>query len=266
MPRNLVAETLRQGLYTRVVGKRILFFQSLDSTMDEAARQAEAGATDGTLVVAETQSMSRGRMGRTWVSQPGNLYVSVLFYPDREKLPHLSSLGAVAVVRAIRKSCGLPARLKWPNDVLLKGKKVAGILVESTVDGDRVSYAIVGIGINVTMDCERVDELSSYATSLEAAAQREISRDGLLRHLLHEIDRLYLKLAEGQTPLEEWKTLLDTLGQRVTVSFQRESHTGLAEDVDEVGNLLLRLDDGQLITLTAGDVTLQQPYLKLADE
>jgi BirA family biotin operon repressor/biotin-[acetyl-CoA-carboxylase] ligase len=257
-----MAETLHQGLYTRVVGKRILFFQSLDSTMDEAARRAEAGTAEGTVVIAETQSMSRGRMGRTWVSQPGNLYVSVLFHPDLEKLPHLSSLGAVAVVRAIRKTCGLRAGLKWPNDVLLKGKKAAGILVESAVDRGRVGYAVVGIGINVAMDCERIDELSSYATSLEAAAQKEISRNGLLKHLLHEIDNLYLKLAEGQTPLEEWKTLMNTLGQRVMVSFHDETHTGLAEDVDEIGNLLLRLDDGQLITLTAGDVTLQQPSIK----
>ncbi|HZA25475.1 MAG TPA: biotin--[acetyl-CoA-carboxylase] ligase [Dehalococcoidia bacterium] len=259
MPRNLVAETLRQGLYTRLVSKRILFFQTLDSTMDEAARQAEAGVAEGTVVVAETQSLSRGRMGRTWVSQPGNLYVSVLFYPALEKLPHLSSLSAVAVVRAIRKTCRLAARLKWPNDVLVKGKKVAGVLVESAVDGESVRYAIVGIGINVTMECEKVDELSGYATSLEAAAQREMSRERLLRDLLQEIDGLYLKLAEGQTPLEEWKTLLDTLGQQVTVSFHGESHTGLAEDVDEVGNLLLRVDDGELITLTAGDVTLQHP-------
>lgn len=262
MPRNLVAETLRQGLYTRVVAKRILFFQSLDSTMDEAARRADEGAAEGTVVVAETQTMSRGRMGRTWVSRSGNLYVSVLFYPDLEQLPHLSTLGSVAVVQAVRKTCGLQAHLKWPNDVLVTGKKVGGVLVESVVDGDQVSRAVVGIGINVTMDCENLEELSSYATSLEAAAQREVPREGLLRNLLHEMDSLYLKLKENQTPLGEWKSLLDTLGQRVTVSFHDESHTGLAEDVDGIGNLLLRLDDGQVLTLTAGDVTLQRPAVK----
>ena len=163
---------------------------------------------------------------------------------------------------SIRKTCGLQARLKWPNDVLLAGKKLGGVLVESAVDGDQVKHAIMGIGINVTMECENIEQLAAYATSLEATAQKEVSRDALLRNLLHEIDSLYLKLRQGQSPLAEWKALLDTLDQRVTVSFHEESHTGLAEDVDRVGNLLLRLDDGQLITLTAGDVTLQRPAAK----
>ena len=259
MTTNPVAETLRQGLYTRLVGKRISFFQSLDSTMNEAARQAAAGAEEGAVVVAETQTGSRGRLGRAWVSQPGNLYVSILFYPNLEQLSRLSMAGGVAAARAIRKSSGWEPRLKWPNDVMLSGKKVAGILVESATSGSRVEYAVVGIGVNVALDVGRVPEVASFATSLNAEAGREVSRADLLRHLLHEMDALYLGLGRGQTPLGQWKELLETLGQRVQVSVYGESYAGLAEDVDDAGNLLLRRDDGRLVTLTAGDVTLSGP-------
>ena len=258
MPGNIVSATLRRGLYTRVVGKRLLFFQELGSTMDEAARQARAGAEEGTVVVAETQRASRGRFGRSWVSQPGNLYLSVLFYPTLEGLPYLNSLGGVAVARAISKTIGRQPRLKWPNDVLLEGKKVAGILVESATDGDRVQHAIIGIGVNVNLDTSNKDELSRFATSLNAVAERDVPREELLGHLLHQLDTLYLQLGQGQTPMAEWQGLLDTLGQRVRVSWQNESYVGLAEGVDSTGNLQLRLDGGRLVTLTAGDVTLQQ--------
>jgi BirA family transcriptional regulator, biotin operon repressor / biotin---[acetyl-CoA-carboxylase] ligase len=257
MPGNLVSATLRRGLYTRVVGKRILFFQELGSTMDEAARQAAAGAAQGTVVVAEMQRASRGRLGRSWVSQPGNLYLSVLLYPAIPDLPYLNSLGGVAVARAISKTIGRPARLKWPNDVLLAGKKAAGILVESAINGDSVRHAIIGIGINVSLDTNNIEELSSFATSLNAVAEQEVPRGELLGHLLHQLDALYLQLRGGQTPLAEWQGLLDTLGQRVRVSWQDESYIGLAEGVDSTGNLQLRLDNGRLVTLTAGDVTLQ---------
>lgn len=255
MPRNLIAETLRRGLYTRVVGKRILFFQELSSTMDEARRQADAGSEEGTLVISETQTASRGRFARTWVSQPGNLYLSSIFYPSLAALPFLSSLGGVAVARAISRTTGIQPRLKWPNDVLVKDSKVAGILVESVVEGTEVKYAVLGIGINVNIDPVYLAGIPT-ATSLNLATGKEIARDELLTRLLHEIDALYLELKQGQTPLAQWKELLDTLGRQVKVSSLNESYSGLAEDIDELGNLQVRLDDGRLVTVTSGDVTL----------
>lgn len=257
MPANLVSATLRGGLFTRKIGKRVLFFQELDSTMDEALRQADAGGEDGTVIVAETQTASRGRMGRTWVSQPRNLYLSVLVYPTLNTLPFLSCIGALVTVRAIRKAAGVSARIKWPNDVLVGGKKVAGILVESAISGDAVHHAIVGIGINVALETQSVDEIASFATGLDAEAGRAVSRENLLRQLLQEFDSLYLKLLQGDTPMEAWRGLLDTLGQRIQVTWRQDKFIGYAEDLDDLGNLLLRLDDGQLITLTAGDVTLE---------
>ncbi|MDA0733752.1 MAG: biotin--[acetyl-CoA-carboxylase] ligase [Chloroflexi bacterium] len=258
MPRNLIAETLRRGLYTRVVGKRILFFQELSSTMDEARRQADAACEEGTLVIAETQTASRGRFARTWVSQPGNLYLSAIFYPSLAALPFLSSLGGVAVARAIRRTTGLQPKLKWPNDVQVGGSKVAGILVESVVEGSEVKYAVLGIGININIGQQHLAGIPA-ATSLADLTGKEIARDELLTRLLHEIDALYLELRQGQTPLVEWKELLDTLGQRVNVTSLDQSYRGLAEDIDELGNLQVRLDDGQLVTVTSGDVTLSAP-------
>jgi BirA family biotin operon repressor/biotin-[acetyl-CoA-carboxylase] ligase len=266
--------------------------------MDEAARLAEDGAEEGTVVVAETQTASRGRMGRTWLSQPGNLYLSVVLRPSLQALPFLTSLGAAAVVRAIRQAAGLEPRLKWPNDVLLSGRKVAGVLVETALHGDQVRHAILGIGINVELEPSQESPLTplyergegtaprflgeeqsspplqrgvggiSHATSLNAQAGRQVPRDALLRSLLHALDRLYIELGRelgrpglagaGSPPrlLVEWRGLLDTLGQRVAASGPQGRCTGVAEGVDGLGNLLLRLDDGRLITLTAGDVTL----------
>jgi len=262
MAANLVAATLRGGLYTRVVGRRIMFFQNLGSTMDEADRHGAAGVVDGTVVVAETQKASRGRFGRTWVSQPGNLYFSVVFYPTLMALPLLSPLAGVAVVRAIAKTTSLRPRIKWPNDVLIDGKKVAGILVESVISGEEVRYAVLGIGVNVALDPSELGELSTTATSLNATTEREVPREDLLRRLLQELDGLYLALRKGESPIEEWRGLLDTLGCRITASGGRESPAGIVEGitegVDELGNLQLRLDDGRLITLTTGDVTLVQ--------
>jgi BirA family biotin operon repressor/biotin-[acetyl-CoA-carboxylase] ligase len=266
MPGNLVSATLRGGLFTRVVGNRLLFFQEIGSTMDEAAREAEAGAEEGTVVLAESQTAGRGRMGRDWVSRGGNLYLSVVFRPSLRALPLLGILAGVAVTRAIRKTTGLDPGIKWPNDVLVDGKKVAGILAESVVTGNVVSHAVVGIGINVGLDTEAIEDIAGFSTALNAAAGRPILREDVLRQLLHDLDALYLQVGRGGSPMAEWRASLGTLGQRVWAHWRGDSCVGLAEDVDELGNLQLRLDDGRLITLSAGDVTLQGHAPSLAEE
>ena len=197
MPGNVVSATLRSGLFTRVVGKRILFFQEVPSTMDEAARLAASGTCDGTVVVADIQTAGRGRQGRSWVSDTGNLYVSIVFRPSMQALPMLSILAGVATARSIRKTTGLDPRIKWPNDIMLVGKKVGGILVESVVQGHMVDYAIVGIGLNISLETQSTQEIASFATSLNQAAGRTVAPEDVLRQLLHDLDSLYLQL--GQT-------------------------------------------------------------------
>ena len=256
---NLVAETLRGGLFTRIVGKRLLFFQEVGSTMDEAKRRAERGTEEGTVVVAETQTASRGRQGRSWVSRSGNLYLSIVLYPSLQTLPHLNSLCGVAVVRAIANISGLKPRIKWPNDILLDGKKVAGVLVESAIAGGQVHHSIIGIGINVVLDADEIDEIAGDAISLNQASAGDIPREELLREILQQFDALYIQLNHGNTPVEEWEELLDTLGQRVRVSWQGEEYVGTAEGIDAQGSLLLLQDNGDMLTLAAGDATSLRP-------
>lgn len=256
MPPNLVAATVRQGLFTRIIGRRLLYYPDLSSTMDEAGKLGEGDAEEGAVVVAETQTAGRGRQGRNWVSQPGNLLVSVLFRPTLEALPFISIIGGVAAARAVRKVTGLEPQIKWPNDLLIQGRKVAGILAESAIAGDTVWYAVLGVGMNVSLNTDQTEEIASFATSVNAAAGKVVPREDLLRQFLMDLDALYLALGQDQSPIEEWQGLLSTTGQRLEATWGNESFIGVAEGTDPMGNLLLRQDDGSLVTLTAGDVTL----------
>ncbi len=259
MPRSIVAQMLRSGLYTRIIGRRVRYCQSTASTMDDAAELARAGADEGMVIVAETQTASRGRVGRRWRSEPGNLYFSVLFRPDVSALPLLSPLAGVAVARAIRRAAGITPAVKWPNDVTIDGLKVAGILAESALTGPRVDYAVVGIGVNVALDVAADPEIAATAASLNHFAANPVDRAELLRRILQDMDAIYLDVARGKSPIPEWRRWLNTLGQRVTVTHHGQTTVGIAEDVDDSGNLLLRTDDGALLTLTAGDITLRTP-------
>lgn len=258
---DLVSATVRGGLYTHIVGRRILYHPVLASTMDEAKRLAEEGADEGTVVVAERQSAGRGRHGRSWVSQPGNLLFSVVFRPRLEQLPFMDIIGGLATARAFRKVARLEPRIKWPNDLMLAGRKAAGILAESAIQGESVCYAVLGIGINVGLNPQEDEGISRIATSVNSQAGRDVPREALFRQLLIELDDLYRRLpGSGQpvgiSPLSEWSKLVDTIGQTITVTWGDETIRGLAEGVDDTGNLLLRTNDGQLVTLTAGDVSL----------
>ena len=258
---NLVSRAVREGLYTHVVGRRILYYPELGSTMDEAARLAAEDVGEGTVVIAEVQTAGRGRQGRSWVSRPGNLLLSVLFRPAISQLPYISIIGGLAAARAVRKVAGLDPRIKWPNDLMLDGNKVAGILAESAIEGESVCYAVLGIGINVAHYPDDDEEIAGIATSVNRAAGKEVSRESLLRQVLMDLDDLYRRLPEpGQdttnSPVAEWTQLLETTGRRVTATFRDERFEGEAVGVDETGNLLLRLQSGEIKILTAGDVTL----------
>ena len=256
MPPNLVAATIRQGLYTRIVGRRVLYYPELPSTMDEAARLGNEEAEEGAVVVAEKQSAGRGRQGRSWVSQPGNLLVSVLFRPTLETLPFINIIGGIAAARSVRKVTGLDVKIKWPNDLLIGGRKAAGILAESAIVGNSVWYAVLGVGMNVSLDTKQIEEISPFAISVNSAAGKEVPREDLLRQLLMDLDSLYIALNNGESPMQEWQGMLETIGQRLVATWGDDTYHGVAEDTDELGNLILRQDDGSLLTLTAGDVTL----------
>ena len=257
MPPSIVGQMVRTGLYTAVIGRAVRYYQSTGSTMDDAAQWAREGADEGVVVVAENQTASRGRLGRRWVSDAGNLYFSVLFRPDPEGLPLLSPLAGVAVARAIRRTASVYPTIKWPNDIMVEGRKVAGILAESALTGPRVDHAVVGIGVNVALDVSADSEIAATAGSLNDLAGLEVDRAELLRRILQEMDSLYLDLRRGRSPIAEWRRWLDTIGRHVIVTHHGNTSAGLAEGIDDTGNLLLRTTAGELLTLSAGDITLR---------
>lgn len=242
-------------LQTKTLGRRVIYLTSTTSTMEIARREADESAEEGTLVIAEEQSAGRGRFGRKWVSPTGqNLYLTMLLRPDVARLRRLSIISPLAVCRAVEATTTLRPQIKWPNDVLVGGRKLSGILIESESSGAEPRCALVGIGLNVNFRTDDT-EVASVATSIAREMDGEMSREHVLAALLNEFEALY----EGPSELAhvEWRARLETLGREVTVTFREERHTGLAEDVDAEGNLLLRTADGSLMTLEAGEVSLR---------
>jgi BirA family biotin operon repressor/biotin-[acetyl-CoA-carboxylase] ligase len=258
---NLSAEAITSGLETRFVGQRTLYFPSLTTTMDRARQEALKGAPEGTVIITDEQTAARGRLQRVWLNPQGNIALSVILYPEKENL-HTMIMGAsLAVSDCIETITSIRPDIKWPNDVLIKGKKVGGILIESNVREGRVIYAIIGIGINVNLDVAAFPEIQTKATSLSYELGREVSRLDLIRHLLKEIESYYLLTSSaGDTVYQQWQQRLITLGKKVraTSATGKTTLEGIAESADRDGSLWLRLADRSLTKVLAGDVTLSK--------
>jgi BirA family biotin operon repressor/biotin-[acetyl-CoA-carboxylase] ligase len=253
---SLSPAAITDNLGTRFIGQRVIYYPSLPSTMDEARRQAQQGAKEGTIIVVEEQTAGRGRIKRTWLSPKGSLALSIILYPEVAYLSSLIMVASLGVAHAIEKVTGLKPEIKWPNDVLINGKKVCGILIESEVKGKRADYATLGIGINVNLKPSDFPEIMPFATSLSHELGKEVSRLEVLRCLLAEIERLYLALPSGDAVYREWRDNLVTLGKKVQVRAGETTYEGIAESVASDGSLLLRQPDGKLTKIVAGDVTL----------
>ncbi|MFH1663068.1 MAG: biotin--[acetyl-CoA-carboxylase] ligase, partial [Chloroflexota bacterium] len=177
---------------TSLIGKRVYYYHQLGSTMEIARGKALEGAAEGTLIIAGEQVAGKGRLQRTWQSPPGCIALSVILYPEIDCLPCLIMLASLAVVNTIKDITGIQSGIKWPNDVLINGKKVCGILVESEIKNKGIDFAIIGIGINVNLKAECLEEMALPATSLSDELGREIPRLEVVRRLLVEIEKLYL--------------------------------------------------------------------------
>jgi BirA family biotin operon repressor/biotin-[acetyl-CoA-carboxylase] ligase len=259
-PDIIVASEVKQRLGTKVIGKEILQFAEVASTNTIAMELAQKGAADGTVIIAETQTGGKGRLGRSWTSPHGNLYVSVILRPSVpiSKAPLITLMGAVAVASGVRRHCGVPAGIKWPNDILLSGKKVSGLLTEMSAEPDRIRHIVLGIGVNVNMDSSALQpDVRKISTTLATAVGKPVDRTALLRTLLAELDLWYHRFLKGDAEvLAAWKELNVTLGHRVAVSGGGAKLEGLARGVDAEGRLILMLDDGTLQQVAAGDVTI----------
>jgi BirA family transcriptional regulator, biotin operon repressor / biotin---[acetyl-CoA-carboxylase] ligase len=253
----LSPEVITDNLGTRLIGRRVLYYPQTTSTNHLAKDEARAGAPEGTVVIAGEQTLGRGRRERSWISPPGNLALSFVLYPTIKYLPSLIMVASLSTARAVTEVTGLETGIKWPNDVLINGKKVCGILVESEVRGSRVDYAVTGIGVNVNIRMADYPEVAAIATSLYDEIGREVSLVSLARALLRELDGLYQGLLAGRAVIEAWRERLVTLGREVSVVSADATYSGVAESVDRDGSLVVRRSDGSLSRVVAGDVSIR---------
>ncbi len=263
MPENFLRESILEGLDTKLVAQNLVFYQTTTSTNELAKTLASQGAVEGTVIVADTQTGGKGRRGRSWTSPAGQgLWMSVVLRPQLKpsEASKLTLLAAVAVVKAINRVCGLQVGIKWPNDIVYEGKKLAGILLEmSTIQGG-IQYLVIGIGINVNIPLGKFSlELQDRASSLLQVSGQLVDRTALLQALLQELELAYLQLNCGQFELvlTDWREASVTLGQEVQVEDASELYLGTALDIDEQGALLLRLQNGEAVKVLSGDISVR---------
>lgn len=254
---------IASSLKTEFIGQRIIHHQQLSSTNDEAKRLARDKTPAGTVIVAEQQTGGRGRMGRRWYGAGGkDIALSVVLYPTilPAEAARFSMLAAVAVARAIKQTCNLPVEIKWPNDLLIAGRKLCGILVEMSAEMDGVKYLVLGIGINVNATAALwPQEIKNKTTSLYQQVGTEVSRVDLTQNLLYQLERLYLQWQnEGFAPIMgAWRA--DCVSQQCfgRITTAQGQYTGWIEGIDDSGALLLRLPEGTIHTFMSGDVSLR---------
>ena len=249
---------LESALSRRIVGRRIHHYDLIGSTMDEARRLAAEGMPEGTVVIAEEQTAGRGRFNRAWVSPRGeNLSFSVILTPTAKQLPYMNMAATLAVARTVADTADLKPTIKWPNDVRVGGLKISGILIETAIEDEDSVCAIIGIGVNVNFDPSLYAEIADISTSLYRETGQRRNRTPVLQTLLEHFDDAYTAVRSGMSLTADWSEMLDTLGRTISLRSQHEVIEGVAESVDEQGNLLVRLSDGRLHTATAGEVTSQ---------
>jgi BirA family biotin operon repressor/biotin-[acetyl-CoA-carboxylase] ligase len=254
---DISTEAVSRRLTTKFIGRKFLYYPSVTTTMDVARKEAKAGASEGTVVVAEEQTLGRARLGRTWINPPGVVAVSIILHPEMSQLIRLTMVASLATSRCIEKATGLKTAIKWPNDVLVNGKKISGILTESALRGQSVDWAVIGIGINVNFDPKAYPEIADIATSLSVELGGKVSELEVLLHLLNELEFFYSALRRGEPIYRQWRDKLETLGKVVQVKTGNDIEKGYAESVDEDGALLLRRPDGNLVRIIAGEVTMR---------
>ena len=249
---------------TRVIGRDIRVFERTTSTNDIIARLARDGIREGAVVFAESQSRGRGRLGRLWISPARKgLWFSILLRPDLapQSATQLTVAAATALARAIALQTRLVPEIKWPNDILIRGKKVAGILTELTAELDHIKEVVLGIGVNANLDAaELPPDLRKVATSLKIESGQAIDRAELAVAILRELDGDYERIRRGQFELvaAEWQQRCGTLGREVSIRIGDRLIRGRAESLDAEGALLLRTQHGRLERIIGGDVTMEK--------
>lgn len=256
----LSSRAISRRLNTCLLGKEVRFFRETTSTNAVATALAAEGVPEGTLVVTEAQTSGKGRLGRQWLSPAGcNLYFSLILRPPvSPRRAHLVTIMAsVALAAVLRREYGIPVGIKWPNDILMKDRKLAGLLTELKAETDRVEYVVLGVGINVNWAAgDMPKEISSIATSVSEAAMHAVSRLDLLAWFLEEFENLYLGHGlESPGIVDDWRSLSCMLGRTVRIRAFGRVVEGVAENVDDEGRLLVNTGKG-IELISAGDVEI----------
>jgi len=243
------------------IGRKIISLDAVSSTLDEAKRLV--GADEGTVVVAKVQRAGRGRLGRTWYSPRGGLWFTIILYPGQSatSTPLLNLMSAAAVAKGISNTTGLPASIRWPNDIYVHGGKVGGILTEMDVVDDMITRVLIGVGVNINFPVEELpEEVRGEATTLMREAGMQVDEDKLRDNILSEFERLYEAYRAGWRSdiLKEAKDIMELLGAPVIVSLHAGTLIGVLEDVDELGRILLRIDQDS-VHISPGDIERIRP-------
>ncbi len=258
------------GLNTRIIGKNIHCLSEIDSTNNYAKRLAREGCEEGTVVIANCQTEGRGRMGRSWHSM-GNkgIWMSVVLRPvvNPEEIQVITLAASIAVVSALNEVLGIEAGIKWPNDVILDGKKVCGILTEMNMEMERINFLISGIGLNFSQqELDFPEEIRDKATSVSLYLKErcgtdisKIKRSQLIKMILFKFEEVYDKVNSdnGDDVINEWKKYCITLGKEVCVNYRTKQYTGTALDVDIKGRLLVRCSDEVTREVSSGEVSVR---------
>jgi BirA family biotin operon repressor/biotin-[acetyl-CoA-carboxylase] ligase len=264
-PDLLHADDLLSGLgKTKAIGRDIQVFEETTSTNDVIEKLARDGVKEGAVVFAESQTQGRGRMGRKWVSPPRKgLWFSILLRPAMRPamVTQLTIVAATGLFRAIRAQTGITPEIKWPNDILIRGKKVAGILTELSAELDKVKYVILGMGVSVNLSAADFPaDVRKIATSLRIECGKPVDRAALAIRILQELDHDYHRIGVGEfeAVADEWEEHCATLGQNVLINIGGRTIRGTAESLDTDGALLLRTQHGRLERIIGGDVTIEK--------
>ncbi len=252
---------IRSGLATRIFGKTgFHFFDEIGSTNDQAALLAEGGSPEGTVVIADRQSRGRGQKERKWFSPPGaGIYLSLILRPTVPpgETPKITLLTAVAVAEALISLAGLDIRIKWPNDLNVNGRKIAGILAETDQEAGVVHHVVVGVGINVNFRPGILpDELKETATSVLIESGKEMSRSVIVRGFLEAFESHYEAFLRGgfDAILDRWKKHARVIGVRVSAEGAGGRLNGIVIDVDRNGSLVITDEAGRTHTIASGEV------------
>ena len=257
---SLQLQEVQNGLVSKRLGTQFHWFHEIDSTNSQARRLAEQGAPEGEVVIAEQQTQGRGRLGRSWVSPPYvNLYFSVILRPLLSPVhaPQITLTAAVALADAVAAFVPRPPVIKWPNDILIDGQKLAGVLTESSCTSDGIEFVILGIGVNVNFPRSLMgDEIRERATSLMEVGQKPVSREAFFRRLIQDLDRCYgvLEMSGFDALRPRWEARFNLAGRRVRVELDTEMIIGVARGIDRHGALVLEDQNGTRRTIVAGDV------------